>query len=125
MTIESFMTKAPHTIGADQLAVKAHDYMREHSIRHVPVLRGGEVVGIVSDRDLQFLFAFTDVKPEEVTVEELMSTEVYTIPTSTPVKEVVSHMAEHKIGSAVILDGKDVAGIFTTVDALKALAKHV
>lgn len=125
MTIASFMTKTPHTIGADQLAVKAHDYMREHSIRHVPVLRGGEVVGIVSDRDLQFLFAFTDIKPEEVKVEELMSTEVYTTPSTTPMKEVVTYMAEHKIGSAVIVDKQEVVGIFTTVDALKALAKHV
>lgn len=125
MTIESFMTKAPHTIGSDQPAVTAHDYMTEHSIRHIPVLNGGEVVGIVSDRDLQFLFAFTDIKPEEVKVEELMSTEVYCTSPSTSMQEVVTTMAEQKIGSAVVVEGNKVVGIFTTVDALKALAKHV
>ncbi len=123
--ISEFMTPAPHTIGADQPAQTARDYMREHSIRHIPVLKGGTVVGIVSDRDLQFLVTLGDAVPEDIAVEEAMSQEVYQAAPATPVREVVVFMAEHKIGSAVVLEGRKVVGIFTTTDALRALAKYV
>ncbi len=123
--ISEFMTPAPHTIGHDQPAQTARDHMREHSIRHMPVLNGGTVVGIVSDRDLQFLVTLGDAVSEDIAVEEAMSPEVYQAAPGTPVQEVVVFMAEHKIGSAVVLDGRKVVGIFTTTDALRALAKYV
>ncbi len=123
--ISEFMTHAPHTIGHDQPAQTARDYMRSHSVRHIPVLKGGTVVGIVSDRDLQFLVTLGDAVPESIPVEEAMSQEVYQTAPDTPIKEVVVSMAEHKIGSAVVVEGRKVVGIFTTTDALRALAKCV
>ncbi len=120
--IAEYMTRAVHTIGLDQPAKGALSYMLEHDIRHLPVLKGGEVVGIVSERDLQFLFAFSDVNQDNVTVEEAMSPDVYCTDQQTSLKEVVTTMADSKIGSAIVMSGHDVAGIFTTVDALRILA---
>lgn len=123
--ISEYMTETPHTIGVDQPAKVAQEYMREHSIRHIPVLKGGRVVGIVSNRDLQFLFAFSDIDPENVPVEEAMSPEVYCASPDTSMKEVTTEMAEQKIGSAVVMKGNEVVGIFTTTDALQALSAFV
>ena len=55
LTVRAFMTESPLTIGIDQPLRTAHDLMRRHHIRHLPVLRAGELVGMVSDRDLSLL----------------------------------------------------------------------
>ena len=121
LRIDALMTAAPHTVGVDQLAKHAAELMHEHRIRHLPVLRGGKVVGMVSDRDLRFLFdAGSDA--ETMPVEEAMSIEVYTAESGTSARKVAKAMAEQKIGSAVVVEGPKVVGIFTTIDALEALA---
>ena len=50
--IRDYMTESPHSIGANQTLATAHEMMRAHQIRHLPVLRAGKLVGIVSQRDL-------------------------------------------------------------------------
>ena len=121
--IHEYMTPTPLTIGADQMLSQAHVMMREHGIRHLPVLVGGKLAGIVSDRDLAIVETLRDVDPAKVTVEEAMSPLVYTVPPEAPLDEVAAHMAEHKLGSAVVLRGGKVAGVFTAVDGLRALAE--
>lgn len=125
MTIEisRYMTKAPHTIGAEQPLTAAHELMRKHGVRHLPVLHGGRLVGIVSSRDLQFIETFREVDPKKVLVDDAMSQEIYTTTADSDVARVAREMAERKIGSAVVMDGNDVVGMFTTVDALRALAE--
>ena len=120
--IHEYMTPSPLTIGADQMLSQAHLMMREHGIRHLPVLVGGKLEGIVSDRDLALVETLRDVDPAMVTVEEAMSRIVYTVSPETPLDEVAAHMAEHKLGSAIVLRGGKLAGVFTAVDGLRALA---
>ncbi len=121
-TIESFMTPAPQSIGSAQPLSRARAYMREHAIRHLPVLEGGALVGMLTERDLAIAGLFENVDPKTLTVEEAMSTEVYAVQPSTPLVEVVREMAEKKYGSAVVLSKAKVVGIFTTVDACTVLA---
>lgn len=116
------MSVATQSIGRDQPLLRAHELMRTHHVRHLPVLDGGVLVGIVSDGDLRFIETLRDVDPAEVTVEEAMTPEPYFVPPCAPLGEVVAHMAAHKYGCAVVMDGPKVAGIFTTSDALRALA---
>ena len=51
--IKQYMSTGVVTIGAEQPMSVAHRVMREHRIRHLPVLGGGKVVGILTHRDLQ------------------------------------------------------------------------
>jgi acetoin utilization protein AcuB len=120
--IREFMTAHPHSVGLEQSLSKAHQLMREHAIRHLPVLDGGRVVGLLSQRDLHLIETLTDVDPEEVTVEEAMSTEPYCVSPSKPLGEVAMEMAERKLGAAIVTDHGRVVGLYTTVDALRALA---
>ena len=103
---------------------QAHEMMRAHNIRHLPVLEGGKIVGIVSERDLRLLETLLGHDPENVTVEEAMIEDVYSVRADDPVDTVVETMSLHKYGSAVVLNRRgDVEGIFTTVDALQAFAE--
>ncbi|HJL14340.1 MAG TPA: CBS domain-containing protein [Sandaracinaceae bacterium LLY-WYZ-13_1] len=119
------MTESPHTIGKDQTLDKASEVMREGGIRHLPVLDGGQLLGIVSTRDVYLIETLQDVDPAKVTVEEAMSAEPYAVSPDTPLKEVAETMAEHKYGAAVVMEGRKVVGIFTTVDACRVLASKL
>jgi acetoin utilization protein AcuB len=120
--ISKYMTTTPHTIGFDQPLGAAHRLMREHHFRHLPVLQGGKLVGMLTERDLALIETLRDVDPEKVTVEDAMTPAPYTASPEAPLDEVVSTMAEHRYGSAVIVDNNHVVGVFTTVDALAAFA---
>lgn len=122
-TIQKYMTTTPHTIGSDQTIAKAAAVMSEHHIRHLPVLRGGRLLGVLSDRDVKLIEGFRDVDATKTKVEEAMTEQPYTVEPDAPLDQVVSTMAEKKLGSAVILQNQKVVGIFTTVDACQALSE--
>jgi CBS domain-containing protein len=63
------------------------------------------------------------VSPDEVTVEDAMSPEVYVATEHDELPDVVEQMVAARIGSAVVLGGGGLVGIFTAVDALRALAE--
>ena len=121
LPIGDFMTASPHSIGREQTLSTALALMNRYDVRHLPVLDGGRVAGLLSQRDVLFVETLRDVDPSKVAVEEAMSTEVYAVDPQTPLVEVVAEMAEHKYGCVVVVRGTQVAGIFTTVDALRAL----
>jgi acetoin utilization protein AcuB len=122
-TIQKYMTTSPHTVGSDQKLSHAHAILHEHRVRHLPVLRGGELVGMLTERDLALIESLKDVDPHAITVEEAMSTGVYRVSPDSPLDEVVSEMASKKYGSAVVVQNGKVVGIFTTVDVCTAFGE--
>lgn len=122
-SIQKYMTTAPHSIGADQPLTKAHELMSEHDIRHLPVLVGGKLVGMVTDRDLKLIEAMAGVDPKKISVEDAMSANVYAVAPETPLDEVVTTMGSRKYGSVVVMQNNKVVGIFTTVDLCTAFTQ--
>ena len=119
--IGDFMTVSPHSIGRDQTLSTALTLMRRFGVRHLPVLHGGRIAGLLSQRDVLLVETLDDVDPSKVLVEEAMSTDVYAVGRETPLVEVIAEMADHKYGCVVVVEATHVVGIFTTVDALHAL----
>lgn len=124
-TIRSVMVRDPQTISSDRTLAEAHRLMRDKGIRHLPVLRNGRLVGIVSLRDLHLVQSLRTVDTNRVTVEEAMTPNPFTVAPEANLAEVARTMARNKWGSAVVMEGERVAGMFTTVDALKLLADLV
>lgn len=118
--IDKYMTSAPITIGAEQSLEKAAKLMHEHRIRHLPVLKGGQLVGILSDRDIKMVTSLKDVDPTKVLVDEALTSDPFTVSPKAALNEVCAQMAEHKYGSVLVLDNHKLVGIFTWVDALYA-----
>ena len=123
-TVGDFMTSGAHSIGQEQTMNEAHKLMRDNRIRHLPVLHGGKLVGMVTERDLHLVESLKEVDASSVNVEEAMSQEVYTVTADALLSDVAATMHKKKLGSAIVLDGKKgkVIGVFTTTDALRALA---
>jgi acetoin utilization protein AcuB len=115
------MTPCPITIGADQRVDFAHQLMREHAIRHLPVLKDGVLVGVVSQRDLYFVETLAGADPKQIAVEEAMSPDPFAVDGEASLERVAREMASRKLGCAVVMDGSDVVGLLTTTDALRAL----
>jgi acetoin utilization protein AcuB len=114
------MSAGPHTIGREQSLTAAKDLMHKRHVRHLPVLHGGKLVGLISERELSVIAALPGSK--SLSVEDAMVPDVYTIPEDAPLETVAADMARLRVGSAVVVKGDDVVGVFTAVDALRALA---
>ncbi|MFT3925184.1 MAG: CBS domain-containing protein [Myxococcales bacterium] len=116
-----YMTVAPHSVGLDQSLATAVRRMHEHKLRHLPVLEGGALRGIISERDVALAESF-GLDPSQVSVEEAMTAEPYTVTPNAPLGHVARAMAAHKYGCAVVTEGTELRGILTTTDAMRALA---
>lgn len=122
-TVQKYMTTQPHSIGRDQKMALAHKMMREHRFRHLPVLDGSKLVGVLTDRDLHLIETLRDVDPNEVTVEDAMTPSPYAVSPDSALDEVVSTMAEHKYGCAIVMQNHKLVGILTTVDVCRAFSE--
>ncbi len=120
--ISDFATPSPYTIGKGSTLGDAHRLMRQHHIRHLPVLDGGKLAGIISQRDLYFVETLNGVDPEQVPVEEAMTNDPYIVNRDTSLHSVAGEMWKRRLGSAVVVEGSKVVGVFTTSDAMHALA---
>lgn len=125
LTIKDVMTSQPVTVGREQPLAVAHEMMRDNGIRHLPVLEHGDLVGVLSQRDLYFLETIAGVDLNKDRVDDAMSADAYAVGPEARVEEVAGQMAEHKYGCAVIMERDRVIGIFTATDALRVLAGKI
>lgn len=123
LLVAHVMTRTPHSIRIDASVDAARKMMYDHGIRHLPVLKSGALVGIVTDRDLRLIEALSGTGNAALTVEEAMSAEVVAVPPDAELLDVVRQMEHTKIGSVVVMDQDQVTGIFTTIDALRILGE--
>jgi acetoin utilization protein AcuB len=120
--ISRYMTKQPVTIDRSTTLAEAHRIMREHDIRHLPVLEEGRLTGIVTQRDLHLLETIGDLDLDGILVDEAMTDHPFIVTGDTGVDEVAEIMADHKYGSVIVVGRDGVEGIFTAVDACRVLA---
>lgn len=119
--VRAYMTPSPLTIGRDRSLTVARRLMQEQGIRHLPVLDGGALVGLLSERDVFLVESLAGANPTEVRVEEAMAEDVLTTTPDAPLAEIVEEMVQRKAGSAVVVEHDKVVGVLTTIDALSAL----
>ncbi|NJL26033.1 MAG: CBS domain-containing protein [Calothrix sp. SM1_5_4] len=121
--IQKYMTYVPKSIGFDRPLQQAIELMKELRVRHLPVLKAGKLVGILTERDLNLVLQFKDIDPTTMTVEEAYTPDPYFTKPDAPLNEVAAHMADKKYGCALVVDNGKLVGIFTEVDAMRALSE--
>ena len=121
LKIDEFTTPSPLTAKLETSVAELRDIMGEKGVRHLPISDGGEIVGIVTDRDLKTLEL---AETNEIKAKDFMTTDIFTVSVETAIETVALEMSSKKIGSAIVTktDGS-LYGIFTSTDALNALVE--
>jgi acetoin utilization protein AcuB len=121
LPIAALMRPTPGGIPPAAPLAAAHRAMAEQRVRHLVVLDGGRLVGVVSLDDLHLIESLGDVDPLRVPVEDAMTRDVYTVAPDEAASAVGAGMMARGTDTAVVIEEGQVAGLFTTDDALAAL----
>jgi acetoin utilization protein AcuB len=123
--IKAVMTPFPHWVDAGEPLLTARDMMQQFHVRHLPVKEDGELVSIITDRDLKFVVDQNLGLPprEAMRVKDLCVYAAYVVDLETPLAEVLLYMAERRIGSALVTRHGHLCGIFTATDACREYGK--
>ncbi len=121
LTVRDVMVTGPVTVRPHETARHAYRLMRDHRFRHLPVVEDGQLVGILSDRDLRPVLLSPTLA--RARVGELMSEDLTTVGPDALVEEAASLLVVKKIGCLpVVADGR-LVGIVTETDLLGVLVE--
>ncbi len=119
MKVEEWMVKNPIVVTRDQKIQDCINLMREHSIRHLPVVEKKKLIGLVTESDLREVFLATLI--EDVTIEGVMISDPMTVTPDTEIEDAAKLIYYHKIGGLPVVDEYgQVVGILTVADLVEA-----
>ena len=120
ISIEDIMTSRLHTLKASSTVEHASDLMKEHAIRHIPVVNDfGRLLGLVTQRDI--LAATSPLgkrQPEEISASltYVMNRQLITISRDTRLTSAASLLQKHRIGCLPVVEKEKLIGLVTDSD---------
>ncbi len=118
MKVKNWMKTDPVTIKRTTSLQDAFQLMKEHGIRHLPVVDEEQLVGFITESDLR-QFSFPSMI-EEIQVQQVMVLNPITINANSSIETAAKLTHDFKIGGLPVLDKKKLIGIITTSDLLSA-----
>lgn len=127
--VEDIMTRPVVSVQSDHSIHLAAGVMQLKHIRHLPVVEGDKLVGLITHRDLLRAQAALLAAPYDprndlsmtVPVTHIMRTNVWTVTPKTPLLEAARIVLDHKFGCLPVVEGRRVVGIVTEVDFIRVL----
>lgn len=132
MKVKEWMTPDPKTVNEDDPVKTAVMLVVENRIRHLPVVRGDSLVGIISDRDLKrampSIVAGATAEEyqafmEETSVEQAMTANPIACAPDTDLVDLVREFCRKKVGAIPVLEGDRLVGIVTQTDMMQAFLR--
>jgi len=132
MNVRDLMTTSPITVSPEMPVLEARQLMVEKRIRHLLVVNGPKLVGIITDRDIRLNLPSpaTSLSVWEInyllarlTVASTMTKNVVTVGPRQQAKEAAQLMLDRRIGALPVVDGDGLVGIITETDLLRAFVK--
>jgi acetoin utilization protein AcuB len=132
MLVKNRMTARPVTVTPEDSLAHALRLTREHRVRHLPVVRNGELAGILSDRDIRLAMPspIEVADPERAAmlertpVERVMTREVITAGPFDTVEDAAEQICRHRIGALPVVDAHGrLLGMITETDVVTAFAE--
>lgn len=128
-TVRDLMTADPATIDVEATLLDAWALMDRGRFRHLPVVDGDELVGVISERDVLRTGGFAHPDgPEDVLarlgtqgVREVMAAYPETVEADTPIAGAATTMLDNQFGCLPVVEGSRVVGILTSSDFLRAV----
>jgi acetoin utilization protein AcuB len=128
MLVEDVMTRDVVTLTPQQTLMDAINLLRRERIRHLPVVEGPELRGIVTDRDVKRATPSVlagigkdeyDNSLQTITVGQLMTRDPITVPRRSPLKSAVQIFINTRVGALPVVDDGRLVGILTDIDVLR------
>jgi acetoin utilization protein AcuB len=116
MLVANRMTQDPITVTGDDLLIQARLKMQKGGFRRIPVVSDGQVVGIITDRDLREHAGYLD----RTQAKSVMSQKPITVTPATTVEAAAQLLLKQKIGGLPVVEKGRLVGIITTNDILQA-----
>jgi acetoin utilization protein AcuB len=107
---------------SDESVHTAYVRMRDGDVRQLPVLERGTPVGLLYQRDLALFEHLPGNVADNIPVRSVMEREFYTVDPKSTVDQVARRMSKNKYNAAIVVENGRALGVFTTVDALRALS---
>jgi acetoin utilization protein AcuB len=126
------MTRDVLTVNRGEPIRRPWELVEEKKLRRFPVMDGGKLVGIITDRDIRNATASSVVLTEKkyhdflldtVKVESVMTPNPVTVSPDTGLKEAARKLLEMKVGGLPVVEGDNLVGIITETDMLDALVE--
>ena len=126
--VEAIMMGSPVTLKPEDTLDLANDVISLGRIRHIPVVKDGRLVGLLSERDLmgRAATAIFGLKQKSksallksVLIKDIMKKKVVTVKPDTPITEAAHVMKQKKIGCVPVVRGGALVGLVTTTDILR------
>lgn len=133
MKVVDVMTKDPLTLTPTEAIGQADELMNTNKIRQLPVVKGKELLGIVTDRDIRSFLSGSLLESPEAReralaseVREIMTTEPITVSPDDDLQEAIELMIDEKIGGIPVVDeAEGLVGIVTYVDVLRCFLNRL
>ena len=129
LRVRDSMTRDVVMLGPEASAAEAWALCKEHNIRHVPVVEGGRLVGLVSDRDLRDVRGGAGDResdtPRWVRLGDMMTREVVTIHPLDTIEHAAREIYDRKIGCLPVVADDELVGIITSADMMRTLIELV
>lgn len=135
-TVDAIMARRLRTVTAEYTLADVQEIFAKEQFRHLPVLDGNRLVGMISRTDLMRITygvalandagdgdEVNDLLLASTSVGEAMSTHLFTIETGAPATEAARIMVHEKINAVPVLDGNDLIGMVTSTDLLNEYIK--
>jgi acetoin utilization protein AcuB len=116
MLVSNRMTKDPVTVTPDDLLIQGRLKMQKGSFRRLPVVTDGQLVGIITDRDMREHAGYLD----RTEVKAVMSRKPLSVTPATTLEAAAQLLLKHKIGGLPVVEKTRLVGIITTSDVLQA-----
>lgn len=122
-SVAMVMTPFPHAVEVDRPLAEAREMMERYDFHHLPVTEAGELVGVLSDRDLALAEALGRNKTAlaGLQVGAIYTPHPYVVDIGTALEEVVGAMASRHLGSALVTRHGKLVGILTHSDLARLL----
>ncbi|WP_100404957.1 CBS domain-containing protein [Bacillus solitudinis] len=114
-SLTNLMSTNVITVTPEQTIQEAASLMKQNDIGSIPVVENGQLVGIITDRDIT-LRATAEGNQTNESIRECMSTNITTASSSTDAHEAASMMAQHQIRRLPVVDNGQLVGMVALGD---------
>jgi len=112
------------SVGADEPVLEAIQIMADRHVGALPVLRGGELVGLVSERDYARKVVLLGRSSAETFVWQIMSAPVVTVPPGETVRHCMELMTERRIRHLPVVEAGAMVGMISIGDLVRAVIEE-